>query len=171
MKMNLLIILFTLAVPEIVMGQETVLVQDNVVCPGRFESKKYGSLLHVESRVDKDRKVCRYFIDREEHIHYIFLEQEVRVGDSVEFISLDTIQIVEFPENGLIIIGSNELEQTQSTEKKVGFVISLEWFEGENIPDNSIRIIRAWSNGKGENKFIELNPNEIVRYNEGFYTR
>ena len=170
MNTRILNILFVLFLPFAGQGQVTLIVREEIHTSGPI-SNQDPKLIHIESRIDRDRKVCSYFIDTVSRVHYIFLGKELKSGDSLVYYPMDTIRISDIREEHLIVIGSNESQENLPTEKRLGFVIAIEQTKGPEFPDKSILILKVWSNGVGEDKFQELKPSEIIRYNLGFYKK
>ncbi len=136
------------------------------------QKEKYDSLIFIQSKVDLDRKSCWLFADTIKSKYYIFLEKESYENDSLWFTLLDIIEIGSLPKNGTIAICSREFQIDNDESEKFGFVISVECcydYEDEYAFYKSHKILKLWSNQNGKNKFIELDPNLYVRYNEGFY--
>jgi len=170
-QMKTTITLFTLLIAFISSGQGY----------SSFIGKKYSdkseitaldTLINIDSRVDLDRKICRHFADSSWTKHFIILEQEELINDTLfVFTILDIIEINDFPKNGIIVIGSNEFK---NKNKPYGFVISVECcYDLDDVKwaDKSKQILKAWTNENRGQKLIEVNPKTIIRINEGFYKK
>lgn len=65
-----------------------------------------------------------------------------------------------------------ELIQIGSLEDKTGyFIVSIEEYDGKNIPDNSANIIEAWICNLQTLKFNKVKVENLYRINEGYYCR
>ena len=165
-------ILITLLFSITLFGQDTLYLKGHSRTHDRSHLLGFDSLIHFDSRVDIDRKICHHYSDSTFQTHYLFLEQEEYLEDSLKFELLDTIVIKNYPDNGFILIGSKEFDKPD--DENVGFVISMECCYDTVNTDwvyKSENIIRVWTNGNGTDDFHELDPNEIIRYNEGFYKK
>lgn len=136
--------------------------------------EKYDSLDFYQAKVDTDRKVCLLFADTTKGNYLIFLVQESYENDSLWHTQLDYIKIDKFPEGGAIAIGSREFDLEQDEAGRTGIIISVECcydYEEEYAFYKSNKILELWSNQNGNDIFIKLNPEDYVRYNEGFYKK
>jgi len=136
--------------------------------------EQYDSLGFYVAKVDTDRKVCLLFADTTKGNYHIFLVQESFENDSLWYTQLDNIEIDNFPEGGEIIIGSREFNIEQGEAERIGIIISVECcynYGDEYAFYKSKKILSLWSNQNGYNNFIKLNPEDYVRYNEGFYRK
>ncbi len=129
------------------------------------------TLNKVDSRIDQSGTICSHFVDSSWSSHFIVLENRELINDSFYvYTIIDLIMINNAPAGSLILIGSNEF--TSNKDKLVGFVISLECcYESTDNSwhHKSNEISKAWVNGKAGGGLIEINPNEIIRINEGYY--
>lgn len=143
------------------------------------EMTEFRNCIRLEGRVNNCDKVCSVLQDTVTFKIMIIASQSVKTKNENRHLITDIMMIDSFKDDNFILVGSYETKEGRGTS---AFVIAVEQDIADSktpntrgmlppMPDESIKILQAWTFNCTSKKIRKLSLNGLYRINEGYYRR